>query len=119
MSNELTPRQAAERIGATTRSVQRWIARGDLPARRVGGRWRVASDAIDAYARAATRTPGTDQPPPRSPIRTLFVANRGEIVARIRRTADRLGIRLVVPGMDGLPGLDLLDIPVVVTAALT
>ena len=119
MTEELTPSQAAARIGATTRSVQRWIARGDLPARRVGGRWRVASDAIDAYARAATKTPGTDEPPPPNPIRSLFVANRGEIVARIRRTTDRLGIRLVVPGMDGLPGLDLLDIPVVVTAALT
>ena len=49
MSDELSPSQAAARIGATTRSVQRWIASGRLPARRVGGRWRVATDAIDAF----------------------------------------------------------------------
>src|SRR5215212_3124854 len=47
--NELSPSAAAARIGATTRSVQRWITTGRLPARRVGGRWRVASDAIDAF----------------------------------------------------------------------
>ena len=49
MAEELSPSQAAARIGATTRSVQRWIASGRLPARRVGGRWRVATDAIDAF----------------------------------------------------------------------
>ena len=42
MSEELSPSQAAALIGTTTRSVQRWIASGRLPARRVGGRWRVA-----------------------------------------------------------------------------
>ena len=33
----------------------------------------------------------------------LFIANRGEIAARIARTCDRLGIRAVVPATDG-PG---------------
>jgi acetyl-CoA/propionyl-CoA carboxylase biotin carboxyl carrier protein len=51
-------------------------------------------------------------------IRTLFVANRGEIAARIRRTTDRLGIRAIVPGRDGAPAVDLLDGPAVVAAAL-
>ena len=36
MPDELSPSAAAARIGATTRSVQRWIAKGRLPARRVG-----------------------------------------------------------------------------------
>ncbi len=116
MAEELTPRQAAERLGATTRSVQRWIARGELPARRVGGRWRVAIDAIDALAE---QRPSSDPGRPEAilPIRTLFVANRGEIAARIRRTTDRLGIRVVVPGQDGAPSVDLLDIKAVVSAA--
>ena len=105
MTDELSPSEAARRIGATTRSVQRWIAAGKLPARRVGGRWRVASDAIDVF----------DQPPPlvggsEQPIRTLFIANRGEIAARIKRTADRLGIRVVVPPTDGPNAIDLLSI---------
>ena len=93
MAEELSPSQAAARIGTTTRSVQRWIATGRLPARRVGGRWRVASDAIDAF----TASEGCDAAPRPTPIRTLFIANRGEIAARITRTCDRLGIRAIVP----------------------
>jgi excisionase family DNA binding protein len=104
MADDLRPSQAAARLGTTTRTVQRWIANGRLPARRVGGRWRVAIDAIDAF-RAE------------HPIRTLFIANRGEIAARIRRTCDRLGIRAVTPDTDGPHALDLLDGPAVIAAA--
>ena len=113
MTDELSPRQAAERLGATTRSVQRWIATGLLPARRVGGRWRVASDAIDAFGASVTVAEG----PPSAPIRTLFIANRGEIAVRITRTCSRLGIRAVVPATEGPGALDLLDANAVVRAA--
>jgi excisionase family DNA binding protein len=120
MADELSPSQAAARIGATTRSVQRWIVAGRLPARRVGGRWRVASDALDAFVagdnaehRQSAGSAG------QSPIiRQLFVANRGEIAARIRRTCDRLGIETIVPPTDGPDSVDLLDIAAVVGAAL-
>jgi excisionase family DNA binding protein len=113
MSDELSPSQAAARIGATTRSVQRWIAAGRLPARRVGGRWRVASDALDAFIIQGER----HDVEAAHPIRVLFVANRGEIAARIGRTADRLGIRTVVPGVGDAPAVDLLDGAAVVAAA--
>ncbi len=115
MSDELSPSQAAARVGATTRSVQRWIASGRLPARRVGSRWRVASDAIDALV--APGAAATVSFPPTNPIRTLFIANRGEIASRITRTCDRLGIRAVVPATEGEGALDLLDIPAVIAAA--
>jgi excisionase family DNA binding protein len=111
MRDELSPSQAAARLGATTRSVQRWIATGRLPARRVGGRWRVASDAIDAFA-----APLTPADAPR--IRTLFVANRGEIARRIERTCRRLAMDAVIPATDGPQALDLLDAEAVVRAAL-
>jgi acetyl-CoA/propionyl-CoA carboxylase biotin carboxyl carrier protein len=115
--DELSPSEAARRIGATTRSVQRWIAIGRLPARRVGGRWRVASDVIDAFAVSATAPAvPTDSP---APIRTLFIANRGEIVTRIARTATHLGIRPIAPTTDGDAALDLLDAQAVVDAART
>jgi acetyl-CoA/propionyl-CoA carboxylase biotin carboxyl carrier protein len=52
-----------------------------------------------------------------SPVRVLFVANRGEIAGRISRTADRLGIRAVVPPADGPGAVDLLAIDDVVAAA--
>jgi acetyl-CoA/propionyl-CoA carboxylase biotin carboxyl carrier protein len=50
-------------------------------------------------------------------IRTLFIANRGEIAARIRRTTDRLGIPAIVPDTSGPDALDLLDARAVVEAA--
>ena len=112
MADELSPREAAARIGATTRSVQRWVRNGRLPARRVGGRWRVASDAIDALATRTGLATVDDRP-----IRTLFIANRGEIAARITRTADRLGIKAVVPPTEGPDGVDLLSVDSVVAAA--
>ena len=51
-------------------------------------------------------------------IRRLFVANRGEIARRIRRTADRLGIDVIEPETQGAGALNLLDIEAVVSAAL-
>ena len=117
MSDELSPSQAAARIGTTTRSVQRWIANGQLPARRVGGRWRVASVALDAFIAETGRPATVTTPAPVTPIRTLFIANRGEIAVRIRRTCERLGIHAVAPDTEGEVALDLLDIRAVVAAA--
>ena len=105
MAEELSPSEVAKRLGTSTRSVQRWIASGRLPARRVGGRWRVAFDASDASAMAP------------SSIRTVFVANRGEIAARIGRTCERLGIRTVIPATSGPDAVDLLAVEAVVKAA--
>ena len=141
MRDEMSPSEAAKRLGATTRSVQRWIALGRLPARRVGGRWRVASDALAVFeaagvggavaavsrARVAswpamhpqasgseTTVAGTATA---RPIRRLFIANRGEIARRIRRTCDRLGIEVIEPPTGGPDAIDLLDIGAVVGAA--
>jgi acetyl-CoA/propionyl-CoA carboxylase biotin carboxyl carrier protein len=117
MTNELSPSQAAARIGATTRSVQRWIATGRLPARRVGGRWRVASDALDAFSRTDAASGQDSTPSAPTTIRRLFIANRGEIAARIGRTCAELGIVAIAPPVDGPAALDLLDIGAVVAAA--
>ncbi|HLA16942.1 MAG TPA: biotin carboxylase N-terminal domain-containing protein [Candidatus Limnocylindrales bacterium] len=118
---ELSPSQAAERIGTSTRTVQRWIAAGNLPARRVGGRWRVASDALDAFDAAATASPGDKDATDAQAgiaIRRLFVANRGEIARRIERTCHALGIEAIVPRLDGRDAPDLLDPGSVIAAAI-
>ena len=112
----LSPRQVADRLGTSTRTVQRWIASGRLPASRLGGRWRVAFGAFDAFQRPADESP-PDSPPDVSPIRALFIANRGEIATRISRTCDRLGIRTIIPGQGGQAPLDLLDGAAIVAAA--
>src|SRR5205814_4893005 len=97
MAEELSPSAAARRIGSTTRSVQRWIAAGRLPARRVGGRWRVASDALDAFIEtdgrgALASRAGASETSRQAAIRRVFVANRGEIAQRITRTCLALEI---------------------------
>src|SRR5919109_4583722 len=109
MSEELSPSEVARRLGTSTRTVQRWINAGRLPARRVGGRWRVAFDAFDANERQNGETG--------PPIGTLFIANRGEIANRIQRTCDRLGIGAVAPDTTGPDAVDLLDPDAVVEAA--
>ncbi|MEO5705164.1 MAG: biotin carboxylase N-terminal domain-containing protein, partial [Candidatus Limnocylindrales bacterium] len=123
MRDELSPSAAARLIGTTTRTVQRWIVTGRLPARRVGGRWRVAYDALDAFlVRDGTRGVSpvatlTHPPATRRTIERVFVANRGEIARRIRRTSERLGMVVIEPPTDGPDAVDLLDIDAVVAAA--
>ena len=88
MSDELSPRDVAAELGVTVRTVQRWITSGRLPATRVGSRVRVSRSSLanvtDAGATGVERA-----------IRTLLIANRGEIAVRIARTARRMGIRVV------------------------
>jgi len=65
----------------------------------------------DAFV--ATETSRASQPG----ILRLFIANRGEIARRIRRTAERLGIEVIEPTTDGPAAVDLLDVLGVVDAA--
>jgi acetyl-CoA/propionyl-CoA carboxylase biotin carboxyl carrier protein len=98
MSDEsLTPREVATELGVTTRTVQRWIADGRLPAVRVGSRVRVSRSSLARVASGgASAVAGR--------IRTLLVANRGEIAVRIARTARAMAIRTVgVHGADERP----------------
>jgi 3-methylcrotonyl-CoA carboxylase alpha subunit len=98
----LTPRQVAEELGVTVRTVQRWVADGRLPATRIGGRVRLSRSSLGSVA--------AGHPVPTLGIRTLLIANRGEIVQRVVRTARRLGIRTIgvhAPDERAPDGVDL------------
>ncbi len=87
MSEDLTPRQVADELGITVRTVQRWIADGRLPASRIGSRVRVSRSSLANVTEMG--------PPPARAIEALLIANRGEIAVRIARTARRMGIRVI------------------------
>jgi excisionase family DNA binding protein len=117
VTDELAPSEAAALLGATTRTVQRWIATGRLPARRIGGRWRVRRDAVVSLIDGGSSARASAPIAP-STIATLFVANRGEIARRIATTARGLGIRTIVPGTGDAAAVDLLDAEAIANAAL-
>jgi acetyl/propionyl-CoA carboxylase alpha subunit len=73
---------------------------------------RSADEVVGRIGGRATDAEGANRP-----IRRLFIANRGEIARRIRRTADRLGITAIEPATEGSGALDLLDIDAVVATA--
>jgi excisionase family DNA binding protein len=87
MTDSMTPRQVADELGVTVRTVQRWIADGRLPATRVGARVRVSRSSLASIAEAPA--------PPSSRLSSVLIANRGEIATRIARTARRLGLRTI------------------------
>ena len=85
----LTPREVAEELGVTVRTVQRWIADGRLQATRVGSRVRVSRSSL------ASVTDTAAAPRPAGAITSLLIANRGEVAVRVARTARRMGIRVI------------------------
>ncbi len=94
MSDALTPGEIARELGVSVRTVQRWIRSGRLPAQQVGGRFRVSPSSLAAIRSpraTATAVPGSRI----GTIGTLLVANRGEIVERVGRTARGLGMRVI------------------------
>ena len=106
-SPDRRPRRGASSAGSRA---------GSLPARRVGGRWRVASDALDAFvARGEQRAPAGTLDPRRSGPCSSPTGARSPRASGGRR--EPLGIRAIVPGHDGAPAVDLLDGAAVVAAA--
>jgi excisionase family DNA binding protein len=82
------PGEAARRIGVSTRTIQRWLRSGRLPAVHVGRRLKVEVASLTPMM--SSLSPRT---PPERRIQRLMIANRGELVVRIAATCRSSGIR--------------------------
>lgn len=51
----LTLKEAAEVLGLNTRTVQKYVQRGEIEGRIIGGRWRFRRAALDAFYANAPR----------------------------------------------------------------
>jgi len=51
MDQALTPKQVAERLQVGIRVTMDLLRSGEIPARKVGGQWRVSPRALDEYLR--------------------------------------------------------------------
>jgi excisionase family DNA binding protein len=129
VNDAVGPGEAARRLGVSTRTVQRWLREGRLPAVRVGSRLKVAAAALPPASPAAA---DPKQAAERA-IARLLIANRGELVVRIALTCRRLGITSLALVADDQQGAwwtsaadeivplstDYLDIDAVIDAART
>ena len=85
-------KSGCRRVGATTRSVQRWIASGRLPARRVGGRGVSQVTRLTRSVALATPTaePAPDRPDPHA-VHRQSRRDRGAHHADVRSARDPRG----------------------------
>lgn len=96
----LTTRQAAERLGVHERTVRRAIVRGEIPARKDGGGYLIAAEALERIApsRSLPRLlplppPGDGGTPLPGPL-TPFIGRDNDLAAVVGLLHDR-SIRLV------------------------
>lgn len=55
-AEKLTPNEVAELIGVDVRTVTRWLQEARLGGYKIGGRWIVPRDALEAMLRAGDHT---------------------------------------------------------------
>lgn len=49
-----TPEQVAEALHCTPRTVYKYLRRGQMPGRKIGGRWRVLEEDLREYIRGGS-----------------------------------------------------------------
>lgn len=120
----LTPREVADRLRVSPRTVQNWIRDGKLPATRVSLRVvRVPADAVEALAAGASVVAETaacycprcgakvdpgDSRTPSQRLRDLLVEHRDEIIALAHeRHAGNVRVFGSVVRGDAAPGSDI------------
>jgi excisionase family DNA binding protein len=74
----LTTGQAAERLGRSIPSVKRWVERGALTGRQLGGRWVVLQESVERVCRLRGAVAALDQEgnPTPDEVRELYRRSR-------------------------------------------
>lgn len=96
----LTPAKVAAVLGLHVNTVHRWLARGLLPGRKVGGRWFVSAPALQAFldAPGAAPTPArADTPVERGDGRPDRLQRSSARPVRPRSPAPVVDDRWLVP----------------------
>jgi excisionase family DNA binding protein len=96
----LTARAAADALGVSERTIRRAVARGELPATRLAGRYRISLTALERYRVRLAAPPGRSAQPPRAPDRRtpvpavtpLHAGSQTELIGRERELAVVAGL---------------------------
>ncbi len=105
---DLTTLEAAQRLGVSERTIRRAIVRGDIPARKQGGAYRIAAKVLERIApprpspRLVTLIPPRDGKAPLPRPLTPFIGRRDDLAAVIALLQDGTVRLLTLIGPGGI-----------------
>ncbi len=85
MNEVMTAQEVAEYLGLAVETIYRKARAGEIPAMRIGRRWRFVREALEAWVRGETQVPETRRPLSRDELPKFRVYNAGTMKGTLRR----------------------------------